>query len=219
MNAINLISDIIPPIKTSDTGEDVLRWMNEFQVKHLPIVNNRQFLGLISEDDILDNDTDEAIGSYRLSYLKPYAYEYDHVYSVLKVFTELKLSVVPVVDKDLNYLGMVTQQNLLNEFARFSAIMEPGGIVVIEVGIRDLSLTEIIRIVESNDAQILSLYTTTHSESTKLDVTIKINRTNLRHIVATFERFNYVIKGSYQENEHFDLMKERYDSLMKYINI
>ena len=94
MYARELISDDIPPLKTSDTGERALAWMDEFRVSHLPIVNNVDFLGLISESDILDfNSASEPIGGHSLNLSRPYVFDYQHTYDVLKVMSSLKLTV------------------------------------------------------------------------------------------------------------------------------
>ena len=53
MIAEKIISTAILPLKTSDTGNDALTIMEDFFVRHLPIVNDKQLLGVISEDDIL----------------------------------------------------------------------------------------------------------------------------------------------------------------------
>ena len=62
MTAENLISDSVVPLRTSDTGEEALGMMNDFYVRHLPIVNDKQLLGLISEEDILNHDVEEPVG-------------------------------------------------------------------------------------------------------------------------------------------------------------
>jgi len=60
MLAKELMSDIVPPLKTSDTGLQALSWMDVFRISHLPIVNNLEFLGLISDKDIYNlNMADE----------------------------------------------------------------------------------------------------------------------------------------------------------------
>ena len=61
MIAKNLVSNEIIPLRTSDSGNEALSIMNEFGVRHLPIVNDKQLLGLISEDDILNFDVEEFI--------------------------------------------------------------------------------------------------------------------------------------------------------------
>jgi len=107
--AIELTSKTIDSLRTSDTGEEAITMMGVFHVKHLPIVNNEQLLGLISEEDILDKNMDEAIGSYRLSMIKPYVNQNDHLFEVMKLMAQHKLTVVPVIDHDKKYLGLITQ--------------------------------------------------------------------------------------------------------------
>ena len=68
MNAIELISDIIVPLKTSDTVQTALSMMNEFKVTHLPLVNNLSYLGLLSEDDIIGTESEDMpLGNVKLS--------------------------------------------------------------------------------------------------------------------------------------------------------
>ncbi|MEL6863960.1 MAG: CBS domain-containing protein [Bacteroidota bacterium] len=219
MISSNLLSQSIVPLRTSDTGEEALGIMNDFYVKHLPIVNNEQLLGLISEDDILDHDVEEAVGSYQLSMSHPYVYENDHVYEVLRILSEYNLTVIPVVDVDDNYMGLISQEDLLRFFANIGSFTEPGSILVLEMSKRDYSMAEIARIVESENAVILSSFITSNLDSTKIDVTIKINRKDIHAIIATFQRFDYQVKATFQESDYFDSLKERYDSLMTYLNI
>ncbi|MEM1323084.1 MAG: CBS domain-containing protein [Bacteroidota bacterium] len=219
MIASNLLSQTIVPLRTSDTGEEALSIMNDFYVKQLPIVNNEQLLGLISEDDILNHDIEEPVGSFQLSMSRPYVKENDHIYEVLRLLSEYQLTVIPVVDTEDNYLGLVTQEDLIRFFANIGSFTEPGSIIVLEVSKRDYSMSEISRIVESENAAILSSFITSNLDSTKIDVTIKINRQDIQSIIATFERFEYSIKASFFETDYFDSLKERYDSLMSYLNV
>ena len=219
MVAESLISNVIIPLRTSDTGEDALSIMSDFYIKHLPIVNNEQLLGLISEDDILDHDVKEAVGSYQLSMSRPYVKDSDHVYEVFRLVSEYKLTVIPVVDSEDTYLGLIAQDDLLRFFASIGSFTEPGGIVVLEMSKRDYSLSEIARIVESENAIILSSFITSSTDSTKIDVTLKINRNDIQSILSTFDRFNYQVKASFLESDYFDSLKDRYDMLMTYLNV
>ena len=219
MIAGNLISKNIVPLRTSDSGEDALATMSDFYIKHLPIVNNKQLLGLLSEDDILNNDVTEPVGSFSLSMSRPYIKENDHIYEVLSILSEYQLTVIPVVDIDDNYLGLVTQEDLLRFFANIGSFTEPGSIIVLEMAKTDYSMAEMARIVESENAVILSSFITSNLDSTKIDVTLKINRQDIQPIISTFERFDYKIKASFFETDYFDSMKDRYDSLMSYLNV
>ena len=219
MKAGTLVSKSIVPLRTSDTGKEALSIMQDFNIKHMPIVNNTQLLGLISEDDIVSHNIDEAVGSYSLALTHPVVREDDHIYEVIRLLGEYQLSVIPVIDFDDNYLGLILQSDLLRFFANAASFTEPGSIIVLEVHRRDYSLSEIARIVESENAAILSSFITTNLNSGIIDVTIKVNKLEIQSIIATFERFNYTIKASFRESDYSDTLIDRYDSLMNYLNI
>src|SRR5690554_2464266 len=99
MLAQNLISETIPVLKTSNTGSEAIAWMETYRISHLPIVNNEEFLGLISDSDIYNNnDLDSALGTHNLSLIRPYIYENQHIYEIVDLFAKLKLTIVPVLD-------------------------------------------------------------------------------------------------------------------------
>jgi CBS domain-containing protein len=221
MLAKELISDVVPALKTSDSGLDALNWMEVFRVSHLPIVNNAVFLGLVSDVDIFDmNKADEALGNHALSYDKPYVYEHQHIYDVIEIASRLKLTVVPVLNKYEEYLGLITQSELLGKFADLIAAHTPGGIVELELLPHDYSLSEIARIVEDTDAKILSLYVSQAHGGNQFSVTIKLNTTDLSSVLSAFERYEYAIKTTYAGNDTYDdTVKKNYDSLMRYLTM
>lgn len=220
MLASELISDNIPPLKTSDSGLIALNWMDEFKVSHLPIVNNKEFLGLISDADILDlNTPEEPLGNHHLSLFRPFVYANQHLYEVLKLIVKMDLSIIPVLNDKNEYLGNISLKSLLLQYAKTAAADQPGGIIVLELNENDYQLSEIAQIVESNDAKILGLYLQSHNESTKLDVTIKVNRENISGILQTFARYDYVVKATFQQVEFSDDIRQRFDLFMNYINM
>lgn len=220
MLAKDLISDEIPALRTSDSAVEALNWMEVFRISHLPIVNNEEFLGLISETDIFDlNNPSEAIGNHKLSLLQPSVKCDQHIYEIMEVASRLKLTVVPVLDYNNKFLGVIQMTDLLHYFAKLSAIEKPGGIIVLETTQSDYSMTEISQIVESNDAKILSMYVNTLEDSTKLEITLKLNITDITSIIQTFNRYEYNIKASFMEyDEQDDLYNDRYDQFMRYLS-
>jgi acetoin utilization protein AcuB len=220
MLAGELISDIVTALKTSDTGTKALSWMEIFRIKHLPIVNHREFLGLISDADIYDlNNPDEPVGNHALSLIKPYVTENQHIYEVIELMSRLELTLVPVLNYEKQYLGVITQEDLTQHFAHLSAMKQPGGIIELEMNDRDYSLSEISQIVESNNARILSLYVSSNGEKSKLRVTLKINLTDLTSVMQTFDRYNYTVVSSHLSEEDLDqFYQERFDVFLKYLN-
>ncbi len=215
-----MITDDVPPLRPTDTGLKAIKWMDEFKVNHLPIVKETEFLGLISDTDILDlNSPEEPLGNNGLSVVRPFVTEGQHAYDVMKLIADLNLSLVPVLNEEGNYVGAITVQHLMKLITAIASINDPGGIVILELNVNDYSLAEIAQIVEGNDAKILSSYITSRSDSTKMEITLKINKTDLRGILQTFTRYDYTVQASFQESTVHDDLKSRYEALMNYINM
>lgn len=221
MLAKDLISDVIPALRTSDTGMKALSYMDIFRISHLPIVNNTEFLGLISDKDIYDlNMADEPIGNHTLSLSRPYVLFNQHIYEIIEITARLELTVIPVLDEKNNYLGVINQHDLLKYFSELTAVRQPGAIIVLELNINDYSLSQIAQIVEGNDAKILSVYISSLSDSTKIEVTLKINKTDMSSIIQTFNRYNYNIKASYMDTDLLSsMLDDRYEMFMRYLSV
>src|SRR2546428_6287153 len=191
MLASQLVSDFLPPLKTSDSAQKALDRMAEFRVSHLPVVNETEFLGLVSDNDLIELiDLDEPIGSTELSLIFQSVGENQHVYDVIRLIYEQALTIVPVVDSRNRYIGVITAATLIEYFAKITAVDSTGGVIILESSMRDFSLSEIARIVESDDASILSSYVNSFSDSTRIEITLKINKTDLTSIVSSCQRFN-----------------------------
>ncbi len=221
MVAKEMISEVIPALKTSDTGLTALNWMDIFKVTHLPIVNDKEFLGLISENDIYDlNMPEEPLGNHYLSLLRPYVVESQHVFEIMEIASRLKLSLIPVLDNKKFFLGVISLTDLLHYFAELSALKNPGGIIVIELNQNDYSFAQIAQIIEGNDAKILGAYITSNPNSVKMELTLKLNVTDLTSIKQTFYRYNYTVLGSYMKHDdEEELLEERLNNLLKFLNI
>jgi len=219
MIAQELISQLIHPLRTSDTGEQALTYMQVYHLKHLPIVNNEQLLGTISEDDITINPLEEPIGSFNLGLNKAYVRESDHLFEVMSVMADHKLSAIPVVDAKDNYLGLITLEDLIQFYARSFSFSEPGGIIVLEIDKPQYSLAEISRIIESENATVLSSFLTHDETSQRIYVTLKTNQVDTQHIEATLQRFGYTIKATFSEEGYFETLQDHYDAFLHYLNV
>lgn len=219
MRAIDLITEEIPPLMHTDSGEKALSWMEEFKVSHLPVLKNGNFVGLLSESDLLDQ-TDLTLSLDKLfQHLpRPFAFSGDHFYQVLARVSEYKLSLIPILDEEEKYLGCTSVHHLFTLISNTGSIKENGGILVLEMAQTDYSLAEIAQIVEGNDAKILSSYIMTSPDSTNIEVTLKINSIELDRIIRTFERYDYIIKASFQKSQFEEDLKLRYDALMNFLN-
>lgn len=219
MIASELISYDIPPLKLADTGSKALDWMEEFKTTELPIVKDGKYIGLISESNLLDNnDIEGAIEGFGFNFQKPFVHENQHLFEVITMMVENDIDLLPVVNGGNQYLGVITNKMVVSQLSKVVSVSSAGSILTLEVNVKDYSLSEISRMVESDDAKILASFITSHPDSTKLEVTLKINKTEISRILHTFERFNYVVLASYNESEYHQDLQNKYDEFMRFLN-
>ena len=221
MIAQNLLSEVVPPLRLTDSGQKALNWMEIFRISHLPVVDGKRLVGLISDKIIYDlNIIEIPVGDYTDHLLSPHVHTNQHIYEVFSAISVLKLSAVPVLDLHHEYCGVITVFDLAQKFADLVAVQEPGGVIVLELNAIDYSLSQIAQIVEGNDAKILSFYVNRVPDSNQITVTLKINVIDLSAIIQTFVRYDYNIKAVYMEDSMIqNLYDDRFDQLMKYMSI
>lgn len=221
MIAEELINHMVPPLKVTDDAHKAIVWMEEFRCNYLPVVDDGDLQGFISEEIIMEtNEIEKNVGSFALAGKTCTVSMDSHFFDILRVAGEHKLNMVAVLNETGKYAGIITVQDVMASFAQSASVQMPGGILVLSMDLIDYSLAEIARYVEENNAKIIS---STMVEDTldkgKIKLTLKINQLDLSRIVATLERFGYRVIGRYQEDARDDDSRERLDMLMKYLNM
>ncbi|MBK8873110.1 MAG: CBS domain-containing protein [Bacteroidetes bacterium] len=216
----NLIKDLIPPLKTTDTARQALRWMAEFRHSNLPVIGRTGYMGLVYETDLqkLEN-LDVPLHSLSIPFNRLFVNEYQHIFDAIKFAANNDFSIIPVLNDKDQYIGLVTIFDIIHALAEANSVQNPGGIVVLEVDRKDYSLGEISRIAESEGAQILSASAIVTADPDRIEVTLKINRIDLTRILAGFYRHNYDVKASYHQSEFQQDLQSRYDAFMNYLKM
>ena len=212
-----LLTSEIPALSASDEPMAALDMMDQFRISHLPVVENNKFLGLISEDALMELETLQGDPS-GLPLLRFSVSPDAHILDILKMVSEHRLSIVPVTDSENNYLGSIRMEDLVEQLSDMQGATQRGGIIVLEMWEKDYSMQQISRIIEENNAKILST-SISPGEGGKIEVNIKINQPDMNAILSSFERFSYSIKASYQEMAYTEDLRKRYDELMRILNI
>ena len=220
MLVADLITDEIPPLKQTDSIELALDWMEQFKVSHLAVVKGKELIGLVSEHDLIDyQNPEESIEQLKTPLLKPIIHNYQHTYDLLKLMMSFNLTLIPVLDDKELYKGCITLKGLLQNISTMASVQDPGGVIVLEVNQVDYSLAQISSIIEGNDAKILSCHVSSLPDSTKVEVTLKINVEDLSRILQTFNRYNYLVKASFQHTDFSGGMKNKLDEFLHFLNI
>lgn len=218
--AADITPSAIPSVKTSTMASEALSLMEEYKITHLAIVNNEEYLGLVSEEDLLGlNDFSQPIGDIRLMIQGAEVNENAHIFDMLRTIHQNKLSIVPVTGKNNRFVGVIPASAILMVVADLLSVNNPGGIIILEMNVTDYSLTQISNIVESNDALIIASFVRTMPNSTMMQVVLKVNNSDIGKILQTFTRYEYNVIASYGEDMIDDILQDRYELLMRYLNM
>ncbi len=223
MIASELINDSIPYVQTDTLLSQAISWMEELMVSQLPIVDQQSnYLGIVEESVLLNMATigNETIGSVPPNYEKLYVSADTHYYNILVFFGEHDLEIIPVLNEKMQYKGTITQKDLLDVVAQEFSQQPFGTVLVLKVSTIQYSMQEISRLVETNNAKVISsAVTQLPDESDKFTITVKINTADLSRIIATFERFGYQIAARYDEVSALNYDQDRLNHLLRYLEI
>jgi acetoin utilization protein AcuB len=215
-----IISAAIPSLHLNDPVAQALDLMADFHVTHLPVVAGDKLAGLVSEEDLLNVEDDTTL----LLQLQPgfsqiAAHADAFFYEAVQLVNENGLTLIPVVSTESEYTGAIIATDLLRHLGRTSGVSDAGGIIVLEMEKVSFSFTEISKLVETNDAQIIQLNTYSDAPSGSFIITLRINKAEISDIVATFQRYEYAVKYYFGEELYENELRSNYDHLMNYLNI
>lgn len=220
MLAQELINNLLPQLQLTDTVATALQLMNDLKLNHLPVVSEEKYLGLISEDDLLDEENRKiSVEFFQNDFIQASVVYNKHFLNAVTLSNHYQTNIVPVVNESNELLGSIAGERLLAALGLFSGAEEPGAIIVLEMERSKFAISEISRIVESDGAVILHLNVTIKPESSLLDVTIHLNKREISTIIAAFERYDYSITYYSGEELFENEIDVNYKHLMNYLDI
>lgn len=219
MLVAQLIQTDYPTLQLSDKVSFALQLMEDYDVQDLPVVMEDVFTGSISKDDLLDADETVVIATLQDQFNCSMVKRDEYFLSALKLLVDKDTSLIAVASDSKEYLGVVTASALLEQLSIYVGADEPGGIIVLEIDRRNYSFGEISRLVETNDAYITQLNSYTEASSGLVIVSVKVNKMEISDIIATFHRYEYVVRYYFGEEQYTNELKDNYNHLMAYLNI
>lgn len=220
MLTVDIINQNIPRLQLQDSVGKARQLINDFKVTHLPVISEEKYLGLISEEDLLDAEDDKApIELLQQNFSPVFVPDDVHFLNAVNKSIQADSNIIPVVNRGGLFMGVITASDLLKTMGNFAGADEIGGLIVLEMERTHFAISEISRIVESNDCTILHLNTTTNPVNGLLTVTIHLNKKEIATVVATFERYDYDVVYFFGL-EHFENeIESNYRNLMNYLDI
>ncbi|HEX8358021.1 MAG TPA: CBS domain-containing protein [Segetibacter sp.] len=214
-----LITNHYPTVEPEDRIYIALQFMDDLDLLHIAVVDENKYLGLISKDDLIDADDNALVKGMMGNILQKSVKSGEHFLSALKLASQNNLSMVPVVSAEQEWLGAIPVADLLKIVTQYTGAEEPGAVIVLEMERKSYSFGEISRLVETNDAYITQCNTFFETESGLLIVTIKVNKLEVSDILSTFQRYEYIIRHFFGEEQYENELRYNYDHLMSYLKI
>jgi len=220
MTTLQLIDNTIPQLQIHDTLAKALQLMHDFRLTHLPVVSQNQFLGIISEEDLLDEENKKVTIGFFQNDLIPAAVNSDqHFLKAVSICNIYQTNVIPVINENNELMGAIRGFALLTALGNFCGANEYGALVVMQMERTRFAISEINSIVESDGAIILHLNITPLPSSELLEVSLQINKKEIATIIATFERYEYSVTYYSGEELFENDIKSNYQNLMNYLDI
>jgi len=206
-------------ICTKETlSEEALQIIDTYKLTHIPIMESGNLLGNISEENLLEILPAEKIENISSHLEKFQLYEKSSIFETFKVFHLNDTNIIPILNDKEKIAGVVLMEEVISYFNKYSFFSEMGAILVLETPLQTYSISEIGKIVESNNAKFYGILVT-NITSDHVQIVIKISAENITSIGETFERFGYTILNKLYKDKKHDLINERYEQLVKYMTI
>lgn len=220
MLTVDLINNNIPRLQLQDSIIKAVQLVNDFRVTHLPVVSDDKFLGLLSEEDLLDAEDDRlSIEVLQEHFIHASVKDNVHFLNAVNASIQNDTNIVPVVNEEGELMGVIPTIDLLKTLGNFAGANEIGGIVVLEMERSQFAISEISRIVESNDCTILHLNSYVDAITGMLTVTLHLNKREIAAVVATFERYEYDVIYYFGDENFENEIHSNYRHLMNYLDI
>ena len=214
-----IMSYDIQPLDVHHKVKDALAAMEQRHVKQLPVVEGDKYLGMVEEDDLMDEDPDTQIVDLVGSLIGTAVRGNDYFLVAVKASYLYDLDLVPVSNERQEYEGGVTRETLFRQLARITGSDEYGSLLVLEMERNDYAPGLFNRLVESNDALITQMNSWADPANSLMTVVIRINKEEISDIVASFQRHGFVVRYYLGEELFRNELQSNLDHLMNYLNM
>ncbi|TXD54010.1 MULTISPECIES: CBS domain-containing protein [unclassified Polaribacter] len=219
MNINDYILQEIKVIELKNTVRSAQTLFKNYPITHFPVIENEKLLGSFAEDDLqtIENKEDELVGYAHLLNTF-FADEEATVLELLKIFADNDTNIIPVLDKDKNYIGYYDLRDVLDVFSTSPFMIEESETLIVEKLENDYSMSEVTQIVESNGGKLLGLYIS-QKENESVQVTLKIISEEINEIMHTFRRYDYKVISAHENDIYLEDLKNRSEYLQKYLEM
>lgn len=219
MNITDYILNEIKPLKLKSSVADAIELFDNYPITHFPVIENDKLLGSFAEDDIhTTNKNDHELVEHAHLLNSFFADEKATVLELLKIFADNDTNIIPVLNKNKDYIGYYDLRDVLDVFSTSPFMIEESETLIVEKLENDYSMSEISQIIESNSAKLLGCYIS-EKKNDFIQITLKIVSSDIHEIMHTFRRYEYKIISMHDNDIYLEDLKNRSEYLQKYLEM
>ena len=214
-----ILREDIESVEKDGSIPEALDIIHAHDINEVAITERNKLHYLVREIDLIDQKSTQ-LSSLQIERENFFVYDDDHIFLGLIKMNTNDLSMIPVVNREMEYKGAMTKDDVVDYICDSVSHRGEGGVIIIEETFRDYSLSALANIVEQESGKILNVFISTVADNNdKVWISLKLNTLVLGNIISSLERHGYnvvaQITGEYGDN----VIKERYESLMSFLNV
>ncbi len=215
-----ILNTDIAPLKTTDTVALALTKLDLLHTSKFPVVHEGTLIGMVSLETLIEVADENTLVSEIPLDDAVYIPEEQHLFEAARKMLSYELFILPVVGDSMAFSGVIKKRAVLEALGNVFNLESFGSVLSIEMMPYDFTLTEVIRLIETEGAKILGVAVQQPSEENEMyRVSVKLNIEDSSAVSASLKRFGYVITSQVSSATIEKDFSERADELIRYLDI
>ncbi|MEX0720635.1 MAG: CBS domain-containing protein [Balneolaceae bacterium] len=221
MQVKDILNTEISPLKLDDTVALALSKLNTLRLTKYAVVDSaNRLVGMVSLSKLVESvDENTPLSEISLEEVL-FVPSNQHLFEVARVMLAHELFVLPVVDNDMIFQGVVKKRELLLELGDAFNLSSFGSVITVELGQADFTLSDLVRIIETEGAKILGVAVQQpDADNSFYRISFKLNMKDSSVISAGLRRFGYIVTSEANSETLEHSYTDRADELIRYLDI
>lgn len=216
-----------PVFQASETAKDALVQLDEQGLREAPVMKEGKLLAVVSIDDLrlaLDEEGADKTG-LQLEHMvleNPEPVRPDeHILDIYEKLGNTPPDILAVISEGSGYEGIITKSGILEQIGLLYHFSEKGATLELEAPALGVKVSEIISVIEKNDAMVLSFGIAEPDPGAQsMVMTFRIQCQDIYRLVTNLEEYGYLIRyARLSEDGRVDELREKALEFMRYIDM
>jgi acetoin utilization protein AcuB len=204
----------LPVLRLTDSVAKALKTLRAQGVNALAVVENKQYIGLVSAEILSQALSPEQFLSDLKNHFSSFRMEEEEdVLASLPWFDEPSCDIIAITNADNQFRGYLTKTEVGNLLLNSGVENKNGGIIRIPFQASRDSLSTIIRIIEEENGFVV------RSFFQEPNVVLQVQTETFGKIISNLERHGIFIEKAFVFGEQLEVDQDRFDHLMRFIDL